>query len=147
VSLPVGEGIVRRINVRSTEIETFDSCSIIVPNSNLVIEPVKNWTHNDTLGRFLVAVTVDYDSDPEHVRRILLEAAREHPKVLSAPEPAVTLIRFGPTGLEFELRAYVADVFLAGLAASDIRFALLKLFREKNITIPHPVPLMQAPGR
>ncbi len=147
VSLAVGEGVVRRINVRSTEIETFDSCSIIVPNSSLVVEPVKNWTHHDTLGRFMVAVTVDYASDPEQVRKLLIEAAREHPKVLSAPEPVVTLVRFGATGLDFELRAFVADVFGAGLTASDIRFELLKLFREKNITIPLPVTVMQAPGR
>jgi potassium-dependent mechanosensitive channel len=138
---------VRRINVRSTEIETFDACSIIVPNSSLVVEPVKNWTHNDTLGRFMVAVTVDYASDPEQVRKFLLEAARQHPKVLSAPEPNVTLVRFGPAGLDFELRAYVADVFLAGLTASDIRFQLLTLFREKGITIPHPVTVLQQPGR
>ena len=90
VSLPAGEGVVRRINVRSTEIETFDSCSIILPNSLLVTEPVRNWTHNDNMGRFLVAVTVDYDSDAELVRK---PPARDGhaptTKVLSTPEPTV----------------------------------------------------------
>ena len=144
VSLPTGEGVVRRINVRSTEIETFDSCSIILPNSLLVTEPVRNWTHNDNMGRFTLAVTVDYGSDAELVRKLLLDAAREHDKVLTHPEPNAILARFGPNGLDFELRAFVADIFEAGGVASDLRFQLLALFREKGITIAQPVAVMQA---
>jgi potassium efflux system protein len=145
VSLPTGEGIVRRINVRSTEIETFDSCSIILPNAYLVSEPVRNWTHNDNMGRFTVAVTVDYNSDAEEVKKLLIETARSHERVISAPEPLALLVRFGPNGLDFELRAFVADIFEAAGVASDIRFELLSLFREKGITISTPVGLMQAP--
>jgi small-conductance mechanosensitive channel len=145
VSLPTGEGVVRRINVRSTEIETFDSCSIILPNSLLVTEPVRNWTHNDNMGRFLVAVTVDYGSDAELVKKVLLDAAREHDKVLTHPEPTALLARFGQAGLDFELRAYVSDIFEAAGVASDIRFALLGLFAEKGISIAQPVALMQGP--
>ena len=145
VSLPTGEGVVRRINVRSTEIETFDSCSIILPNSLLVTEPVRNWTHNDNMGRFLVTVTVDYGSDAELVKKVLQGAAREHDKVLTHPEPVAILARFGPSGLDFELRAYVADIFEAAGVASDLRFALLGLFAEKGISIAQPVALMQGP--
>ncbi|WP_395661830.1 DUF3772 domain-containing protein [Aestuariivirga sp.] len=145
VSLPAGEGVVRRINVRSTEIETFDSCSIILPNSALVTEPVRNWTHNDNMGRFMVAVTVDYSSDAEAVRALLVECARRHEKVLSQPEPFANLARFGQTGLDFELRAFVADILEGNGVASDIRFDILRQFREKGITIAHPVGVMQAP--
>ena len=145
VSLPTGEGVVRRINVRSTEIETFDSCTIILPNSMLVSEPVRNWTHTDNTGRFLVAVTVDYGSDAELVRNLLLDTAIGHDQVLRSPKPSVALARFGQTGLEFELRAYVADIFDASTVASDIRFQLLALFREKGINIPQPVGVMGAP--
>ena len=73
VSIPAGEGLVKKINVRATEIETFDGCSIIVPNSNLITEPVKNWTHSDTMGRFTVNVSVAYDSDAEKVKELLLQ--------------------------------------------------------------------------
>jgi small-conductance mechanosensitive channel len=145
VSLPSGEGIVRRINVRSTEIETFDSCSIILPNSALVTEPVRNWTHKDNMGRILVAVTVEYDSDAEQVRSLLLETARGHAKVLSTPEPIVSLARFSPAGLDFELRAFVADILEGAGVASDIRFLLVGQFREKGITFAHPLGVMQAP--
>ncbi len=146
VSLASGEGIVKRINVRSTEIETFDSCVIIVPNSNLITEPVKNWTHGDTMGRFTVAVTVAYGSDAEQVRDLLLALARAHPKVLTYPEPQVTLARFGINGLDFEIKANVADVFEAHLVASDLRYAILKAFAEKAITIPLPPRLIQPPN-
>jgi potassium-dependent mechanosensitive channel len=135
IALPVGEGLVKRINVRSTEIETFDSCSIIVPNSNLIVEPVKNWTHKDTI------------SDAELVRKLLVETARNHDMVLTYPEPNVGLVKFGTTGLEFELRAFVADIFSGGAVASDIRFALLSQFREKGIIIPQPVAVLQPPQK
>jgi potassium efflux system protein len=145
VSLPEGEGIVRRINVRSTEIETFDSCSIILPNSALVTEPVKNWTHNDDMGRFSIDVVVDFETDPELMRKLLLEATRAHPKVLSHPAPTVLLTSFGKSGLEFVVRAFVADVLLGAQVASDIRFSLLSRFRDEGITIAQPVAVLQTP--
>ena len=145
VSTAAGEGLVERINVRSTEIATFDNCSIIVPNSNLITESVKNWTHGDPTGRFTVAITVDYDSDVDTVRQILLGTAKEHPKVVSDPQPFVVLTNFGQLGLDFELKAYVAHIFDAYLSASDIRFAVLERLREKGITIPRLVGLMREP--
>ena len=144
VAVDAGQGVVKRINVRATEIETFESCSIIVPNLMLITGVVKNWTHGDTVGQLMVAVTVDYASDAELVKKLLLDTAREHEKVLTYPEPSVTLARFAPTGLDFELRGSVADVFDAGGVASDIRFTLLTLFREKGITIPQPLAVLQA---
>ena len=143
VVLASGEGTVKRINVRTTEIETFDSCTIIVPNSNLIAEPVKNWTHGDTIGRFAVTVTVALDSKPEQVRDILMELTRAHPKVLTWPEPQVQLVRFNPLGLDFEIKAHVAHIYDGGIVASDLRFAILKAFAEKAITIPQPPTLIQ----
>jgi small-conductance mechanosensitive channel len=143
VVLDSGEGLVKRINVRTTEIETFDQCTLIVPNSMMAATAVKNWTHDDGMGRFLIAVSVALDSDAEKVRDTLVEVARSHPKVLTYPEPVAILAKFGQWSLDFEMRPLVADVFDAGNVASDIRFALLKAFAEKGITIATPPASMQ----
>ena len=138
VSIPAGEGLVKKINVRATEIETFDGCSIIVPNSNLITESVKNWTHSDTMGRFTVNVSVAYDSDAEKVKELLLQLTKAHPNVLTYPEPVVTLQKFGTYSLDFEIKGTVSDIFYGVLVASDLRFAILKAFAEKSIVIPQP---------
>jgi small-conductance mechanosensitive channel len=138
VSIPAGEGLVKKINVRSTEIETFDGCSIIVPNSNLITESVKNWTHSDTMGRFTVNVSVAYDSDAEKVRDLLVLLAKAHPNVLTYPEPVVTLQKFGTYSLDFEIKGTVGDIFYGVFVASDLRFTILKAFAEKGIVIPQP---------
>lgn len=138
VSLPAGEGLVKKINVRATEIETFDGCSIIVPNSNLITEVVKNWTHSDTMGRFTVNVSVDYDSDVEVVKALLFQITKAHPNVLTYPEPVVTLQKFGTYSLDYEVKGTVADVFYSVFVASDIRISIVKAFKEKGIIIPIP---------
>jgi small-conductance mechanosensitive channel len=138
VSIPAGEGLVKKINVRATEIETFDGCSIIVPNSNLITESVKNWTHSDTMGRFTVNVSVAYDSDAEKVRDLLTQLTKAHPNVLTYPEPVVTLQKFGIYSLDFEIKGTVGDIFYGVFVASDLRFAILKAFQEKGIVIPQP---------
>jgi potassium efflux system protein len=138
VAVAAGEGLVKKINVRATEIETFDGCSIIVPNSNLITEVVKNWTHSDTMGRFTVNVSVAYDSDVEAVKALLFQITKAHPNVLTYPEPVVTLQKFGTYSLDFEIKGTVGDVFYGVFVASDIRFAILKAFKEKGIVIPIP---------
>jgi small-conductance mechanosensitive channel len=135
-----GEGIVRKINVRSTEIETFDNCSIIVPNANLITEPVRNWMHRDNSGRFLVQVTAAYGSDAEKISKLLMEITEAHPKVMSKPAPLVQLRGFGPHGLEFDVRGHVADIFDGAAVASDIRFAIAREFGKRKIVIPSVVP-------
>jgi small-conductance mechanosensitive channel len=138
VSVTAGEGLVKKINVRATEIETFDGCSIIVPNSSLITDAVKNWTHSDTMGRFTVYVSVAYDSDVEAVKALLFQITKSHPNVLTYPEPVVTLQKFGAYSLDFEIKGTVGDIFYGVFVASDIRIAILKDFKEKGIVIPLP---------
>ncbi len=131
-----GEGIIKKINVRSTEIETFDSCTIIVPNSNLITEPVRNWMHRDTSGRFLVSVNVAYGTDVDLVTEVLQDILKRHPKVLRYPAPLVQLAKFGTIAMEFEVRALVSDIFEGAEVASQLRLAIVKEFAAKSIVIP-----------
>ncbi len=135
VVVNAGEGIVKKINVRSTEIETFDNCTIILPNTMLIVEAVRNWTHRDTLGRFHVNVGVAHGTDVDVVAKTLTEIVAAHPKVLRYPPVQVQLIKFSAGSVDFDIRGHVADVFEAAIVASDLRFAISKRFAEKSLTI------------
>ncbi|MGE0241198.1 MAG: DUF3772 domain-containing protein, partial [Parvibaculaceae bacterium] len=136
VDVKGAEGLIKQINVRSTEIETFDNCTIIVPNSLLITEPVKNWTHHDTIGRFVVTIVAGVSADPLKVKEIILKAAKEHALVLYHPEPIVVLRDFGKEGFIFDLKAFVGDIMSGGNVASDIRLAVLAAFNENGIALP-----------
>ncbi len=133
-----GEGVVRKIKVRSTEIETFDRCSIIVPNSSLISEPVSNWYHSSRMGRLRLPIGVSYDADPDEVEKILLRCANSHPRALAAPKAFVLFTGFGDNSLDFELRVYIDDAGYLASVGSDLRFAIFRAFREANIEIPFP---------
>jgi potassium-dependent mechanosensitive channel len=133
-----GEGLVKRINVRSTEIETFDGCSIIVPNSTLITEPVRNWTLGDTGGRVTVSVSIPYSEDAEKIAAMLQKIMASNAKILSYPEPQVLLSKFGAYALEFDMKFSIADIFEGVPIASDIRVAILKALAEKGVAIPVP---------
>ncbi|MGE3244965.1 MAG: DUF3772 domain-containing protein [Beijerinckiaceae bacterium] len=132
------EGHVRRINVRSTEIETFDKQTVIVPNSNLISGVVKNWVSYNTTGRVIVPVGVSYDADPEQVRTILLRCARTHDLVLDDPEPSVYFAGFGDSSLDFELRFHIANVDKSLGVRSHMRFEIFRQLKEAGIEIPFP---------
>jgi small-conductance mechanosensitive channel len=132
------EGIVTRISVRATEIETFRKQSIIVPNSELINAPVGNWTHRNKVGRSEIPVSVSYDADPQRVMDILLELVNDIPLVLRNPEPHVEFLRFGPYSLDFELRFMLADMGDGLKVRNNLRIAILRRFREEGIEIPLP---------
>ncbi|MEE4237538.1 MAG: mechanosensitive ion channel domain-containing protein [Anderseniella sp.] len=138
VQVAGGEGTVRKINVRSTEIETFDRCSIIVPNSSLISDTVSNWTHGDLMGRVRVMVGVSYGADPKQVEEILLDCARSHPRALQFPEATVLFKDFGASSLDFEVRVFIDDVNWVAFVGSDLRFTIHKALKEAGIEIPFP---------
>jgi small-conductance mechanosensitive channel len=136
VEIGAEKGYVRKINVRSTEIETFDRASLIVPNSTLISGLVKNWMHRDPSGRCLITIGVSYESDVEQVREILLSAAKAHRLVQTFPGPSVLLSEFGPKAIDFQLVCMVANVNDVWNVQSDLRLTILKRLKKDGIDIP-----------
>lgn len=132
------EGTVKKVNVRSTEMETFQRASVIIPNADLIATPVTNWTHKNVLGRLEIRIGVAYGSDVALVRDTLLELARAHPVVLADPEPTVVFRDFGASSLDFELRCFLRDIGWVVIVGSDLRFSIYEAFNEKGIEIPFP---------
>ena len=133
-----GEGIVKKISVRSTEIETFERSSILVPNSELIANSVTNWTHKNRLGRVNIPVGVSYNEDPDRIIELLQSIPAKLDDVLEVPEPQVLFMGFGDSSLDFELRVFIADVQKSIITRSKVRVEIFKLFRDENVEIPFP---------
>jgi small-conductance mechanosensitive channel len=131
-------GVVKRINVRATEIATYDNLSVIVPNAELISGQVVNWMHGSYSARLSVAVGTSYDADPDKVIEILLEIVAHHPRALKSPEPFAVLGNFGADALEFTVFFHVAHIGIDAGAANEVRLEILKRFRKEGITLPNP---------
>ncbi len=131
-------GRVEEIKLRTTRAVTIDNKVLIIPNHLYLANSLYNWTQNGSTTRESVSVGVAYGSDVQLVKKLLLQAARTHDDVLSAPEAVVIFSDFGDSSLDFKLIFTLGDSFKAQFPKSDIRFEIDRLFRENNITIPFP---------
>ncbi len=131
-------GTVTGINLRATEVNTWENIDIIIPNSAFVEDNVINWSHGEEYIRISCPVGVAYGVDTEKVQKILYEIAREHPKVLETPEPNVLFVEFGDSSLNFELRVWIKTPRRRAQVKSEINYEIDRRFREENIEIPFP---------
>ncbi|WDR05999.1 DUF3772 domain-containing protein [Devosia rhodophyticola] len=131
-------GIVRKIAVRSTRIETFDRHDVIVPNSDLITGTVKNMTLSSNVGRVILQIGVAYGSEVEAVKTVLESAAHAHKLVMSYPEPLVLFKDLGASSLDFELRCFISDVSSTLNVRSDLLFDIYAKLSEAGIEIPFP---------
>lgn len=132
------EGIVKRIHMRATEIETFDKATVILPNSDILSNDFINWTHSNLLGRVEVNVGVSYDADVLLVKEILLRCAANHPLVMQTPQPVVLFREFGDNSLNFALRCIVKDVNQRLSIHSALMFSVFQEFTTAGVEIPFP---------
>jgi len=137
IAIRDGEGYVRRIAVRATEIETFDRASLIVPNSELITQTVTNLTHRNQLGRLNINVRISYAADPELAERILHEAADQNTSILRHPQPLVVLDKLGDQAMEYSVRVYLADINHSLQVQTEVRTQIVKALRAAGIDIPY----------
>lgn len=138
--IKVGEitGTVKKIGIRASVVRTFDGAEIIVPNGNLISSELTNWTFSDRFRRMDIAVGVEYGSDVEKVKELLLIAGSKVEGVLDRPAPVVLFINFGDSSLDFILRCWTKDFDNWLVIESGLRFEINRLFEENNIVIPFP---------
>ena len=102
ISLAGVEGTVKEIHLARTRIQTLDNQIITIPNKDVAGSTVTNYTDNTTR-RTNIVVSASYDSDPEIVKKALMEAITDEATVLSDPAPAVFLTNYGASTIEYTL--------------------------------------------
>ena len=129
-------GIVKKISVRSTSIQTFDRTDVIVPNADLVSGTVTNYTHGSSVGRIIVPVGVAYGNDTREIEQLLLPLAQKHPLVLKDPAPSVVFQGFGADSLNFEIRALLGDINFGLTVRSELNHQIYEVLTAHGIEIP-----------
>lgn len=128
-------GTVSKIRIRATTITDFDRKDIIVPNKTFITGQLINWSLTDTITRVTLKLGVDYGSDLDLVRSLLLKAARENPRVLKEPEPIVYFLNFGESTLDHELRMHVRDLGDRNPVLDEINRYINREFKKQHINI------------
>lgn len=132
-----GFGWVEELRGRYVVVRDRDGVETLVPNQNLITNPVINWSYTDPRVRLKLPVRISYKDDPELAMKLLLQATDEHPRVLHEPPPVARLMGFGDHGIELELRFWIPDP-QEGVnnVRSDVNRRIWRLFKDAGITIP-----------
>ncbi len=132
-------GQVKKIGIRAVSVITRDKKEYLIPNENLMINQVENWSYSSRDVRIKVPVPVSYECDIEQVEALMMQATREAKRVLDQPAPAVWLSSFERDAIEFEIQFWIHDPEEGiGNVRSDLLKRLWRLFRENGIKVPFP---------
>lgn len=132
-------GQIRKIGIRAISVVTRDKTEYLIPNENLMINQVVNWSYSSKEVRVKAPIGVSYGSDLDLVERLLYRAVDDTSRVLKEPPPRVNIMGFGDSSVDFEVRFWIEDPE-AGLAniRSDVFKRVWQLFKEHEVEIPFP---------
>jgi len=139
ISISGVEGDIRRINVRATEIQLSDRSIVIVPNSQLISQNLRNVTLGGSAqGVATLELLFALDIDPEQVKNLLHDAYTEHQNILDRPAPFVRFSKLSPDGITLTVTGYVSSPRIVGITKSDLLFNILKRLGEAGIALAKP---------
>lgn len=132
-------GQIRKIGVRAVSLVTRDQKEYLIPNENLMVNQVENWSYSSRNVRIQVPVGVSYEADMDIAEKLMLEAAKSANRVLASPPPVVWMKAFGESSVDYVIHCWIQD---PEEGVGNVQSAVLKklwwLFKENNIEIPFP---------
>lgn len=132
-------GKVTQINTRYTVLRGVDGVESVIPNEMLVSGAVQNYSLTDRSVRLTSRLTVGYQTDVEHVLRLLEQVVSSIDRVSKTPAPQALLLNFGADGLELEVSFWIADPESGrSNVLSDANRAIWKMLQAQQIKLPFP---------
>ena len=138
VRLESGElGTIQEIGLRSTKMLSFDREIIFVPNGQLANMKIRNYVKPDKMVRKIVEFGVEYGTDPEKVKKVVLEALKKIKDISDDPYMDVLFESMGDSSLNFKARFWVDwdDAYSKYIEATQVIYAALN---KAKIGIPFP---------
>ncbi len=133
------DGTVLEIDLRSTEMKTWDGRIVIVPNADILASPIINYSRANRR-RIELPFSVGFDTDTETTRTLVLDVLPNVPGFVSEPTPLVGFSNFGDSTLDLNTYFWIDTAQTNPFAAKDAAFALIKQALDKQgIKIPFPI--------
>ncbi len=132
-------GQIRKIGIRAISVVTRDEREYLIPNENLMINQVENWSYSSKNVRIQVDVGVSYDADMELAEKLMLQAAEQARRVLDTPPPTVWMSEYGDNAVNFTIHCWINDPEEGvGNVRSEVLKHLWTLFKEHEVELPYP---------
>ena len=132
-------GQIRKIGIRAISMTTRDEREYLIPNENLMINQVENWSYSSRNVRIQVRVGISYEADIGRAEELMLEAAAACERVLADPAPRVWLDAYGDSSVDFVIHCWISDPEEGvGNVRSDVLKRLWWLLKDNGIEIPFP---------
>ena len=134
-------GVVDAISLLSVRIHTYDNQMVRIPNSSIINSVLTNNTYN-SYRRFLVNVSVAYESDLPFALETLRKAPSLCPTARTFPEPKAWIESFGASGINMILAIWFNNDDLAAVK-NEVFIAVKKVFDDAKIEIPYNKVVVQ----
>ena len=129
-------GFVRTINARYTLIEGASGDEVLVPNENLIVNPVVNWTLHDKKNWLSTQLPVNYDIDLDFIMPKIIQAVKDLPRVAQSPTPNVLLSSISDKGYILEITWWLLDPENGRMnIISEVNLVAWRVLREHNVGI------------
>lgn len=127
-------GTVREVGILYTMMTTSDNKTIYIPNGPLSTGNIINISAQPTR-RSEIVVSIEYGTDVEIVKNLLLEIANNHPKVLKQPEPFARMTTMNEHSIDFKLRVWINNSDFWSVTF-DLNEEIYKQVNEKGLVVP-----------
>ena len=138
---PVGSatwGDVIDVGLRATKIKTTDNIVIIIPNNEIMLRDIINYTTISEKIRVRINIGIAYDADIQKAKDIILKVADATEWVSKSPAPKVVVRNFGESSVDLQLRVWIDDARKRMDTISFITDRTKAAFDEQGVEIPYP---------
>ncbi|MBV7327129.1 mechanosensitive ion channel [Chloroflexi bacterium TSY] len=130
--------VVEEFSIRATTVRTKDNVELIIPNQTFLTSSFKTYTGTDRHVRLKMILRTDCNIEPTQVIKLIIQAAQNHPDILSEPASSVFLLEYGDNVATFQLNFWVDNPLDYERIKSELKVQLWDILSEHNVALPFP---------
>ena len=131
-------GDVVDIGLRATRIKTTDNIVIIIPNNEVMLRDIINYTAINSKIRVRVNIGISYEADLKKAKSLIIEVAESMPWASADPKPVVVVNNFGDSSVDLQLRVWIDNARKRIHTISYVTDQVKEVFDREGIEIPYP---------